>query len=303
MSPRVREEISPLETTCQRASDLQSNSSLKVIKSSQKHAPGGEKYGRLQLVVSGAPCLLASGVKWLLRLTWDPFLLLSSPMSQESESDTRSGSTDFVPIIQSVQPSKLGQVTCINISRPNVSWQECSKIEIWLFILTVTSLSLTYTETEDFFYEGLWSDSPGQSRGCEFMHFLACLILAPLSALLSERNRKMDCVCQVGNNLSLPFTEIHFLLCGCWVSLNLMEVNHEWIWSTLAFICHAVDLLNLFIFNNVNVNAFSYLRVSIITKSVFFFFSKCLTAICCNFIPFTSETKSNIKKKKERLSR
>lgn len=62
-----------------------------------------------------------SGVKWLLRMIWDPFLLLSSPMSQEAESDTRSGSTYFVLIIQSVQPSKLGQVTCINIIRPNMS--------------------------------------------------------------------------------------------------------------------------------------------------------------------------------------
>lgn len=36
--------------------------------------------------------------------------------------------------------------------------------------------------------EGLWSDFQRQSRGCDFMHVLQCLVSVPLSALLAESN-------------------------------------------------------------------------------------------------------------------
>lgn len=62
MSPREREKIGQLETTCPKAHDLQSNSSLKVIKSSEEHTLEGDKNGRL---VTGlwCPVLVSSRVK------------------------------------------------------------------------------------------------------------------------------------------------------------------------------------------------------------------------------------------------
>lgn len=53
--------MSPLETACPGIHDLQSDSRLKVSRSSEEHAPGGEIKMADRLAVSGARCLLALG--------------------------------------------------------------------------------------------------------------------------------------------------------------------------------------------------------------------------------------------------
>ncbi len=80
-------------------------------------------------MASGALCLLALG--W--NSFWDWYgICFAAAFTYEwgiCRTDTRSGSPNSMFIIQSALPSRLGQVTSINIARFNVSWQKHFQIE------------------------------------------------------------------------------------------------------------------------------------------------------------------------------
>lgn len=97
MSPWGNSKMRPWETTCPGACDLQSNITLKVIKSSEEHVLGGEKKWYFVVVNYGVKKKIGNWFSPTYCMWWI------------FKADTKSGLTSSAFIIQSALPS-IGQV-------------------------------------------------------------------------------------------------------------------------------------------------------------------------------------------------